>query len=187
MRHLMRLVLPALGAFVLLFPQAADASVRILVDRSSQRMTVLVDGAVQHVWPVSTGVSGHATPTGSFRPFRLEREHFSREWDDAPMPHSIFFTSAGHAIHGTNVTRRLGSAASHGCIRLSPGNAARLFTLVGAEGLGNTRVVITDEHRARSRQPGSDRRSWSGRGRDPGYWEPDYDRGAQESYGYSLE
>src|SRR5829696_5369853 len=86
-----------------------------------QRMTVLVDGETRYSWPVSTGMKGYATPAGTFRPFRLEEEHYSKEWDDAPMTHSIFFTPAGHAIHGSNATRRLGSPASHGCIRVFTG------------------------------------------------------------------
>ena len=77
------------------------------VNKATQRMTVLVDGETRYSWPVSTGMKGYATPAGTFRPFRLEEEHYSKEWDDAPMPHSIFFTPAGHAIHGSNATRRL--------------------------------------------------------------------------------
>src|SRR5215204_6330421 len=61
-------------------------------------MTVLVDGETRYSWPVSTGMKGYTTPAGTFRPFRLEEEHYSKEWDDALMPHSIFFTPAGHAI-----------------------------------------------------------------------------------------
>ena len=49
----------------------------------------------------------------------------------------------GHAIHGSFETRRLGTAASHGCVRLSPDNAATLFALVQTEGLSNSRVVIS--------------------------------------------
>jgi hypothetical protein len=59
------------------------------------------------------------------------------------MPHSIFFTAAGHAIHGTNVVRRLGSPASHGCVRLAPGHAAKLFALVQSYGLGRTSIIVT--------------------------------------------
>jgi hypothetical protein len=73
----------------------------------------------------------------------MEEDHFSKEWDDAPMPHSIFFTPDGHAIHGSFETKRLGSAASHGCVRLAPANAAKLFALVKAQGVTNTKVVIT--------------------------------------------
>ncbi|WP_082514215.1 L,D-transpeptidase [Methylobacterium sp. Leaf465] len=120
----------------------AWAEVLIAVDKDAQRMTVTVDGRTRYDWPVSTGVDGYDTPSGAHRPFRMERTHFSREFDDAPMPNAIFFTGQGHAIHGTNHTRRLGSAASHGCVRLAPKNAATLFSIVKAEGMGKTRVVI---------------------------------------------
>jgi len=82
----------------------------------------------------------------------MEVEHYSEEWDDAPMPHSIFFTAAGHAIHGSNATRHLGSPASHGCIRISASNAAKLFALVKAEGMSATRVVVTGSEPARTAQ-----------------------------------
>jgi hypothetical protein len=59
------------------------------------------------------------------------------------MPHSIFFTDAGHAIHGSRATTRLGTPASHGCVRLAPKHASILFDLVMVEGLGNARVEIT--------------------------------------------
>lgn len=122
----------------------ADASILITIDKTAQRMSVKVDGVQQYVWPVSTGVSSYTTPSGTYTPFRMEKDHFSEEWDDAPMPNSIFFTPQGHAIHGTNSTRRLGSAASHGCVRLAPANAAKLFALVQSEGLYSTRIIISD-------------------------------------------
>jgi lipoprotein-anchoring transpeptidase ErfK/SrfK len=59
------------------------------------------------------------------------------------MPHSIFFTRKGHAIHGSFQTRRLGRRASHGCVRLSPANAAKLYTLVEQRGVTNATVVVT--------------------------------------------
>src|SRR5262249_7662108 len=75
----------------------------------------------------------------------MEKDHFSREWDDAPMPNSIFFTKIGHAIHGTFETRNLGRPASHGCVRLSTQNAATLYALVKSEGVFNTRVKLTGQ------------------------------------------
>src|SRR4028119_1930600 len=129
---------------------AALADVFISVDKATQRMAVLVDGERQHFWPVSTGLARYDTPTGSYTPFRLAKDHFSKEWDDAPMPHSIFFTSRGHAIHGSDATRRLGSPASHGCIRLSRANPATLFSLVQQEGLSDTKVVVSGEEAART-------------------------------------
>jgi hypothetical protein len=59
------------------------------------------------------------------------------------MPHSIFFTDAGHAIHGSHAVGRLGMPASHGCVRLAPQNASVLFRLVAAEGLDSTKIEIT--------------------------------------------
>src|SRR6185295_8162521 len=121
----------------------AHAAVLITVDKSTQQMTVAVDGRPLYQWPVSTGKAGYDTPNGKFKAFRMERDHFSKEWDEAPMPFSIFFTQKGHAIHGSLDTKRLGSPASHGCVRLLPANAQKLFALVEQEGVLNTTVVLT--------------------------------------------
>lgn len=126
-------------------PGAALAGVLIKVDKATQRMQVWVNGEVRHSWAVSTGMPGYATPVGFHAPSHLARHHRSREWDDAPMPHSIFFTSRGHAIHGSTAVHRLGSPASHGCVRLSPENAATLFALVKEEGIAHTRISITGQ------------------------------------------
>ncbi|MBL0407966.1 L,D-transpeptidase [Microvirga aerilata] len=123
--------------------KAMGAEVLISVNKTTQRMTVMVDGAERYSWPVSTGLADYATPTGAFTPSRLVKDHYSKEWDDAPIPHSIFFTDSGHAIHGSQAIRRLGTPASHGCVRLAPENARILFSLVMAEGLGNTRIEVT--------------------------------------------
>lgn len=139
----MRALVSALvAAWVLVGVSAARAELRVAIDKSRQTMTVTIDGRRRHVWPVSTGLKDYDTPSGSYRPFRMEESHFSREWDDAPMPHSIFFTRTGHAIHGTTHGRQLGRAASHGCVRLAPGNAKTLFGLVKTHGLGETRITV---------------------------------------------
>jgi hypothetical protein len=121
---------------------AAYANVAISVDKSTQRMTVAVDGQQRYVWPVSTGRSGYDTPSGSFKINRMDADHHSQEYEDAFMPDSMFFDLEGHAIHGFNDVPHLGMAVSHGCVRLSPANAAVLFNLVKAEGIGNTSVSI---------------------------------------------
>jgi hypothetical protein len=134
-----------LSCFLTITAFAAEASakkVEIIISKVSQKMTVKVDGDTEYVWPVSTGAAGYETPSGNYRPFRMEAEHFSKEWDDAPMPHSIFFTDRGHAIHGSYYVRSLGRRASHGCVRLAPENAKILFGLVGEAGMSNTRVVL---------------------------------------------
>jgi len=122
---------------------AAQAKVAITVDKDAQQMTVAVDGVERYHWPVSSGLPSHETPNGSFRTFRMEEDHYSKEFDDAPMPHSIFFTKIGHAIHGTDSESRLGSPASHGCVRLSRANASTLYALVQSEGVLNTTVTLT--------------------------------------------
>jgi hypothetical protein len=122
----------------------AAAKLLIQIDKSSQTMTVSEDGARLYTWPVSTGVARYDTPGGSYTPFRMERDHYSKEWDDAPMPNSIFFTKRGHAIHGTNHTS-IGRPASHGCVRLSVEHSRVLFDMVKREGMANTKVVLFGE------------------------------------------
>jgi lipoprotein-anchoring transpeptidase ErfK/SrfK len=131
----------AFAALMFAVPASA-ATVEARVSLSNQRMYVSVNGVRKYTWAVSTGRSGYGTPTGSYRPQRLERSWYSRKYDNAPMPHSVFFRG-GYAIHGTSAVSRLGSRASHGCVRLAPGNAATLYSLVSKYGMGNTRVVIT--------------------------------------------
>ena len=142
-------------AAALLAPVSASAAIVVQIDKSTQRMTVSRDGERLHTWPVSTGKRGFSTPSGSYKAFRLEKDHFSKEWDDAPMPHSIFFTKDGHAIHGSFDRKRIGSPASHGCVRLAPEHAAILFNLVKADGVLNTQVVLTGTEPAASRNVAS--------------------------------
>ena len=138
------------GALGMLPPTAAEANILITIDKSAQQMRVAVDGADRYTWSVSTGRPGYDTPSGSFKPNRMDADHFSQEWDNAPMPHAIFFDMEGHAIHGFFDVKHLGSAVSHGCVRLSPEHATTLFDLVKAEGMGETKVVIA------GRTPGGD-------------------------------
>ena len=105
-------------------------------------MTVLLDGVQHYEWPVSTGLRGYTTPSGTYAAKSMNKIWYSRQWDNAPMPHAVFFTRDGHAIHATKETKRLGKPASHGCVRLSPENAALLYALVEKTGLKNTHVVL---------------------------------------------
>jgi len=139
-------LLPALTATIAVLSFApANADILIAIDKSKQQMTVTVDGEARYVWPVSTGKGRYDTPAGEFQPFRMARHHFSREWDDAPMPYSIFFTQEGHAIHGSYEVRRLGTPASHGCVRLAPENAATLFALVKQQGVKHSHVTLSGD------------------------------------------
>jgi L,D-transpeptidase catalytic domain len=138
------------AALTLPFASAAQADILITIDKSTQHMTVAVDGVQRYDWPVSTGRPGYDTPSGDFKPNRMDADHFSQEWDNAPMPHTIFIDLKGHAIHGFFDVKHLGLPVSHGCIRLSPDHAATLFDLVKAQTMANTKVVIA------GRTPGGD-------------------------------
>lgn len=124
---------------------AAHAASRVVahVDISDQRMEVLIDGQPAYEWKVSTARRGYVTPTGSYKPTRLEKMWYSRKYDMSPMPHSVFFRG-GYAVHATNYIKRLGTPASHGCIRLHPANAADFYQLVQTFGPSNTSIVITE-------------------------------------------
>lgn len=141
MRIRLMLVAIVMGLFALSSAGFAT-TVLITINKVSQKMTVKVDGETEYVWPVSTGMRGYETPIGKFRPFRMEKDYFSREWDNAPMPNSIFFTTRGHAIHGSYSVKSLGRRASRGCVRLAPDNAAKLYSLVQEAGMNNTTVVL---------------------------------------------
>jgi hypothetical protein len=121
-------------------PAAADVLVNI--SKSSQKMAVSVDGGPQQVWTISTGKRGYSTPNGSYRPTRLERDWYSRQYKWAPMPYSVFF-HRGYAVHGTTEVGNLGRPASHGCVRLHPQHAEKLFTLVRAQ-FSKTRIVVSN-------------------------------------------
>jgi L,D-transpeptidase-like protein len=139
----MRSLLVAVTTLMLFAAGSAQAKVSITIDKDAQMMTVAVDGVTRYHWPVSSGIPSRETPNGTFRAFRMEESHFSKEFDDAPMPHSIFFTKIGHAIHGTDSEGRLGTPASHGCVRLSKANASTLYALVEEQGVLNTTVTLT--------------------------------------------
>lgn len=137
----LRIVLAA--AFLLglaVWVDRAQAEIEIRVDKAEQRMAVTVNGLFMHSWAVSTGLGG-GPRTGLYRPQRMERKWFSRKYNMAPMPYSIFFHE-GYAIHGTIHVKNLGRRASKGCVRLHPANAAILFDLVKQHGMGNTRIVV---------------------------------------------
>jgi lipoprotein-anchoring transpeptidase ErfK/SrfK len=121
----------------------AQAEIVIAINKSKQRMTVVVDGVEKHVWKVSTGTGG-APKTGTYHPQRLEKKWFSHKYGMSPMPHSIFFHE-GFAIHGTIYVSRLGQRASHGCVRLHPTNAATLFDLVRAHAMSDTTILVSNE------------------------------------------
>lgn len=139
------LALASSALFFAIGTSAAEAANKVIarIDISKQRMMVLVDGRETFEWKVSTAGKGYVTPTGSFKPTRMHRMWYSRKYDNARMPHSVFF-HGGYAVHATPHVKRLGSPASHGCIRLHPDNASDFYELVQAFGPSNTSIVIVN-------------------------------------------
>ena len=154
-------LLTAIDAALVLFPVTAHAgsgfrraidagaagakkvAVLVNIDKTNQIMTVSLDGVETYQWRVSTGRAGYSTPSGTYTATSMNKIWYSKQWDSAPMPHSIFFMKDGHAIHGSLDVRNLGQPVSHGCVRISPKNAATLYALVKQNGLENTQVVVT--------------------------------------------
>ncbi|MCG8445276.1 MAG: L,D-transpeptidase [Hyphomicrobiales bacterium] len=140
----MRLIfLVLLAAFLVLAAptEKAQAAVTAEIDLSDQVMHVYVNGRKKHSWPVSTARRGYRTPTGTYSIKRMHKMWHSRRYNMSPMPHSLFF-HGGYAVHGTTEVKNLGRPASHGCVRLHPKNAARLYGLVQRHGPGNSRIKI---------------------------------------------
>ena len=137
----MRRVLGILAALILsAFAGAAHAGVDVRVDIVAQRMSVTTTDGEVYDWKISSGRKGFRSPNGVYRPTRLEKNWYSRKYGGA-MPHSVFFRG-GYAIHGTTAVGALGRPASHGCIRLHPTNAAKLFALVKKYGSSQTRIAL---------------------------------------------
>jgi lipoprotein-anchoring transpeptidase ErfK/SrfK len=118
----------------------ANAGVVVRVSKATQTMYVYVDGYLEHAWPVSTAKGGYNTPSGVYQPTSLDAYHRSSKYNNAPMPYSIFF-HGGYAIHGSYDVGRLGSPASHGCIRLHPQHASELYGLVRYS--GGAKIIVS--------------------------------------------
>ncbi|MGX1744038.1 L,D-transpeptidase [Bosea sp. NPDC055353] len=137
----MRRVLGILAVLILsAFAGTAHAGVSVNVDIVAQRMTVTTTDGEVYDWKISSGRKGFRSPNGVYRPTRLEKNWYSRKYGGA-MPHAVFFRG-GYAIHGTGAVGALGRPASHGCIRLHPANAAKLFALVKKHGSSQTRIAL---------------------------------------------
>lgn len=171
-------------AFMSLFTSAAGAHVLINVDKSSQQMSVSVDGTLRYRFVVSTGRPGLGTPSGTFHPERMELTWFSKKYYNSPMPHSIFF-HGGFAIHGSYEISQLGGPASHGCIRLHPDNAAELYELVQEQGMGATTIVVSGELSARRRAaPDDEYPPTYGQGTAPYYQQSPYQQSPHQQSPY---
>src|SRR5215475_6118550 len=87
--------------------QSSGGAILINIDKTRQKMTVSLDGVQKYEWPVSTGRAGYSTPSGTYTATSMNEIWYSKEWDNSPMPHSVFFIKDGHAIHGSYEVRNL--------------------------------------------------------------------------------
>jgi hypothetical protein len=120
------------------------------VNKDEQKLYLYLNGRLEATWPVSTGVSGHGTPDFDRHPNgRIYQAYSSTSYPGGDymglgnMPYAVFI-QGGFAIHGTpqGNWKRLGSRASHGCIRIHPDNAKYFNQLVRSAGVSNTWITV---------------------------------------------
>jgi lipoprotein-anchoring transpeptidase ErfK/SrfK len=123
-------------------PPKPAMTLQAKVDLGRQTLTVSERGKTVGSWKISSGASAEfATPRGMFKPEWTAKMWFSKKYDDAPMPNAVFFKN-GAAIHATQAVGRLGTPASHGCVRLAPANAETFYKLVQRHGLAHTQIHV---------------------------------------------
>jgi hypothetical protein len=109
---------------------------QIIVNISTQKVTLYSNGARVAQGPVATGMPGHPTPQGVFSIIEKDRYHHSNIYSGAPMPYMQRITWSGVALHEGPLP---GYPASHGCIRMSHDFAMKLWPITK---LG-VRVIVT--------------------------------------------
>ena len=114
----------------------AKGVLTVVVSISKQQLTLYSDGQPIAHSRVSTGVPGHATPTGVFSVIQKDRWHHSNIYSNAPMYYMQRITWSGVAMHQGVVPN---GPASHGCIRLPEAFARQMW---GITKLG-VRVIVT--------------------------------------------
>jgi hypothetical protein len=113
--------------------------VMVLVSIPQQTLHVFRNGVLIGRSSISSGRSGHDTPAGVYTILEKEQTHYSKTYDNAPMPYMERLTSEGIAMHSGQLP---GYAASHGCIRLPFDFANRLYTVTST---GGTVIVGNDK------------------------------------------
>jgi lipoprotein-anchoring transpeptidase ErfK/SrfK len=120
-----------------------NKSIFTIIDISKQKMKVFRGKKHLYTWKVSTGKNGYRTPRGNYKPTYITSMHYSKKYNNSPMPYTVFF-HGGYAIHGTKSVSRLGRRASHGCVRLHTKNAKKFYSLVRKYGKKYTKITIVN-------------------------------------------
>ena len=122
------------------------------INKSNQTLYLHIAGELVDSFKVSTGMRKYETPNLNLRPSGpLFIKYKSRKYPGGNyqglgnMPYAVFLRG-GYAIHGTTPGNfsKLGTKASHGCIRLHPFNAKIFYELVKRIGIKNTWVSLKD-------------------------------------------
>lgn len=152
------LTLAAAGvfAFSVRSPALSDSAarppsetLRLEVDLSERTLSAIERGEVLRTYPVTVGAPGHPTPSGSFS---IDWIVWNPSWNPpdsewargekpiGPGPNNpmgrvkMFFRQPAYYVHGTSVTREIGEAASHGCVRMLNGDVIELAQVVMEHG-----------------------------------------------------
>src|SRR5436190_22846605 len=116
---------------------SAEGPALFVVNLHTQRAVLFRNGVPIGATTISSGKAGNDTPTGVFTILQKNKDHYSKTYNNAPMPNMQRLTERGIALHAGKLP---GYPASHGCIRLPHAFSGLLF---GATNVGMT-VVITD-------------------------------------------
>jgi L,D-transpeptidase catalytic domain len=103
------------AATIALIAAPAHAGVTVAIDKSTQQMTVSVNGQPTYQWPVSTARAGYTTPNGVYHPQSMQRSHFSSMYHNSPMPHSIFFRGGSRSMAATRRAASAGRPRTAAC------------------------------------------------------------------------
>ena len=104
----------------------AEGDTRLVVDLLTQMAYVYRGEQLIGATTISSGKKGKETPLGFWSVLQKKKTHFSRKYDDAPMPFMQRIDEYGIAFHAGKTP---GYPASHGCIRLPPKFAEKLYGL----------------------------------------------------------
>ena len=121
---------------------ARRASLRLHADISQRQLHLYSNGELVRSYPVAVGTAADPTPRGTFSIRKLvwnpawvppDEKWAKNKTAKAPGEKGnpmkvvkIFFREPDYYIHGTGEVSSLGKAASHGCLRMAPSQAAEV-------------------------------------------------------------
>jgi len=128
---------------------------RVVIDLADQMAFAYSDDELIGVSTISSGTDERPTPTGVFPILEKKRMHRSIKYDNAPMPYMQRLDDYGVALHAGHLP---GFPASHGCVRLPPAFAAKLFaaTSVGTVVMIGDRAQRGPDTRQAESEPAED-------------------------------